>query len=143
MATYDSGDNHTATQVSVNPGLVTYTQVMYVLHAIAIVMGVLTSASIVGSFVFSLPSIIAVVMNYIRRSEARGTWLESHFRWQLRTFWTVAIASLLVLLAFGWLVLVLIGIPLLIVSFFIIGIWAGYRILRGWLALTKDQPLPM
>ena len=143
MATYDSGDNHTATQVSVNPGLVTYTQVMYVPHAIAIVMGVLTSASIVGQFVFSLPSIIAVVMNYIRRSEARGTWLESHFRWQLRTFWTVAIASLLVLLAFGWLVLVLIGIPLLILSFFIIGSWAGYRILRGWLALTKDQPLPM
>ena len=143
MATYDANEDHSATQVSADPGLVTYTQVMYVLHAIAIVMGILTSASIVGQFIFGLPSIVAVVMNYIRRSEARGTWLESHFRWQLRTFWFVVLFSLLALLAFGWLVLVLIGIPLLIVSFLIIGVWAGYRIVRGWIALTKSQALPL
>ena len=143
MATYDAQTDHTATQISADPGLVTYTQVMYVLHAIAVIMGILTSASIVGQFLFSLPSIIAVVMNYIRRGDARGTWLESHFRWQLRTFWTVLIASVLAFVAFGWLVLILIGIPLLIGAFLIIGVWAAYRILRGWLALTKGQPLPM
>lgn len=140
MATYESSD-HGATQLTVSPGLVTYTKIMYVLHAIAIVMGILTSASIVGQFVFGLPSLVAVVMNYVRRHEARGTWLESHFRWQLRTFWMVALLSLLALLAFGWLIVVLIGFPLLWASFLIIGVWAAYRMVRGWLAISGDRPV--
>jgi uncharacterized membrane protein len=42
---------------------------------------------VLGSFLFGWPSIIAVIINYVKRSEARGTWLESHFDWQIRTFW--------------------------------------------------------
>jgi len=142
MATYDADDPGT-TQVRVHPGLVTYVQIMYVLHGIAILGGVLTSATIVGSFIFSAPSIIAVVMNYIRRHEARGTWIESHFRWQLHTFWIVFALSIAALLAFGWLALFLVGIPLLMLSFFLIGIWAAYRIIRGWLALQGERSLPV
>jgi len=142
MATYDADDPGT-TQVRVHPGLVTYVQIMYVLHGIAILGGVLTSATIVGSFIFSAPSIIAVVMNYIRRHEARGTWIESHFRWQLYTFWIVFALSIAALLAFGWLALFLVGIPLLMLSFFLIGIWAAYRIIRGWLALQGERSLPV
>jgi uncharacterized membrane protein len=48
---------------------------------------VTTAATIVGAFVFGLPSIIAVVINYVKREEAKRTFLESHFRWQIRTFW--------------------------------------------------------
>jgi hypothetical protein len=77
----------TTTTVSVDPRLVSWTHWMYALHATALAIGVLTSATIAGKFVFGLPSIIAVVMNYMRRGEARGTWLEPHFSWQLRTFW--------------------------------------------------------
>jgi uncharacterized membrane protein len=142
MATYDQED-HGTTQVTVQPGLVTYVQIMYVLHGVAVLGGVLTSATIVGNFIFSAPSIIAVIMNYIRRHEARGTWLESHFRWQLRTFWIVLGLWLGALLAFGWLALLLVGIPLLMLSFFLTGIWAAYRIVRGWLALQSERAMPL
>src|SRR5262245_56195389 len=67
--------------------LVTLTQVIYGLHAASLVIGIIGAATIVGSFLFGWPSIIAVILNYAKRSEARGTWLESHFRWQIRTFW--------------------------------------------------------
>jgi uncharacterized membrane protein len=143
MATYDAQNEHGTTQVvTINPNLITYTHVMYALHAIAVIAGILTSASIVGQFIFGLPSIIAVVMNYVRRNEARGTWLESHFRWQLRTFWFTVLWSVLALLAFGWLIVILIGLPLLIGSFVIVGLWAAYRIVRGWLALRDARPMP-
>ncbi len=115
---------------------------MYALHALAILIGVLTSASIVGKFLFGLPSIIAVIMNYLRRGEARGTWLEPHFRWQLRTFWIAALACLIALLLFGPFVLILIGIIPLMASYIVIGIWAAYRIARGWLALKDGRTLP-
>ena len=60
---------------------------MYALHAASALIGMFGSAFIASAFMFGLPSIIAVVMNYIRRDDARGTYLESHFSWQLRTFW--------------------------------------------------------
>src|SRR5689334_8386005 len=81
---------------SANTSLVAYTNVMYGLHAFGVAMGVLSTATtVVGGFVFGLPSIIAVIMNYVKRSEARGTQLEAHFTWQLRTFWFAALAGLL------------------------------------------------
>src|SRR5512147_3227216 len=68
--------------------LVTYTNIIYALHTFGVVMGVLSTATtVVGGFVFSLPSIIAVILNYVKRSSVRGTWLDSHFGWQIRTFW--------------------------------------------------------
>src|SRR5574337_429959 len=68
-------------------GLVTLAHVIYALHAFAVVSGIVGSATVIGSFVASLPSILAVILNYARRGAVRGTWLESHFRWQIRTFW--------------------------------------------------------
>ena len=64
--------------------LVSYTHWMYALHAASALIGMFGSAFIATAFVFGLPSIVAVVMNYVRRSDARGTHLESHFAWQLR-----------------------------------------------------------
>jgi uncharacterized membrane protein/predicted small lipoprotein YifL len=75
------------TTVAADPRNVGYTQIMYALHAASIAIGVLSTAFIVTAFVFGLPSIIAVIMNYARRNQVRDTWLESHFSWQLRTFW--------------------------------------------------------
>jgi uncharacterized membrane protein len=136
-------NSSTATTVTVDPRLISWTHWMYALHALAILIGVVTSASIVGKFVFGLPSIIAVIMNYAKRGEARGTWLEPHFSWQLRTFWISAAAYFGALLLFGPFVFVLIGIPLLIAAWFAIGVWATYRIARGWLALRDGRALPI
>ena len=60
---------------------------IYALHAFSLLTGILGAATVIGAFLTGWPSIIAVILNYVKRSEARGTWLESHFRWQIRTFW--------------------------------------------------------
>jgi len=119
------------------PSLVTVTHLVYALHALSLLIGVTTAATIVGAFVFGLPSIIAVVINYLKREEARGTFLESHFRWQIRTFWF----ALLWFMVGAMLLATFIGIPLALVIFFADGIWAIYRIARGWLALRDRKPM--
>jgi uncharacterized membrane protein len=75
------------------PSLLSVTHLVYALHALSLLIGITTAATIIGAFVFGLPSIIAVVINYLKRDEARGTFLESHFRWQIRTFWFAVVAA--------------------------------------------------
>ena len=123
--------------------LVRYTHWIYALHALAVLTGILTSASIAGRFVFGLPSIIAVIMNYARRAETRGTWLESHFRWQIRTFWFALLWLVATLLVSAPLILVLVGVLLAWVGFGVVGLWVAYRVIRGWLALRESRPMPL
>ncbi len=121
----------------VRPSLVTITHLIYGLHAIAVVVGITSSASVAGGFVFGLPSLLAVFLNYWMRSEVRDTWLESHFRWQIRTFWF----TVLWLGVYGLFLVTIIGIPIAIALILILGLWVAYRVIRGWLALSKAQPL--
>ncbi|MEX0803529.1 MAG: hypothetical protein WD688_09465 [Candidatus Binatia bacterium] len=129
--------DNTAVSITPRPGLVSIAHLVYALHALSLLIGVTTAATIVGAFVFGVPSIIAVIINYIKRGEARGTLLESHFRWQIRTFWFA-----LLWCAIAWtLFITLVGIPLAIVVFFAAGVWAIYRVARGWLALRDLKPM--
>ena len=129
--------NNTAVPTDPPPSLVTVTNVVYALHALSLLIGVTTAATIVGAFVFGVPSIIAVVINYVKRGEARGTFLESHFRWQIRTFWF----ALLWCMIGGVLFVTIVGIPLALGIYFATGVWAIYRIVRGWLALRDRKPM--
>src|SRR5687768_18516537 len=88
--------------------LVTLTHVLYAMHAFSALMGLLTPAFIVTSFLAGWPSIIAVILNLIKRDDVRSTYLESHFSWQLRTF----LYALLWVLVMGVLVISLVGIPI-------------------------------
>jgi uncharacterized membrane protein len=119
--------------------LVTLTHVMYALHAFSAVMGILTPALIITSFLTGWPSIIAVIVNYVKRDEVRGTYLESHFGWQLRTFWY----AVLWLVVIGVLVMTIVGIVLALPIAFGVGIWVIYRIVRGWMALAARKPMPL
>jgi len=119
------------------PALVTVTHLVYALHALSLLIGVTTAATIVGAFVFGVPSIIAVVINYLKRGEARGTFLESHFRWQIRTFWFALLWCVIGTVLFATLV----GIPLALAVFLGAGVWAIYRVARGWLALRDRNPM--
>jgi uncharacterized membrane protein len=122
--------------------LVNTAHVVYALHTVGLVIGAFGAASIVGSFLFGWPSIIAVIINYVKRSDVRGTWLDSHFSWQIRTFWWALLWAVVIGIVGGTLTLVLIGIPILIVGFLALGIWAIYRIARGWLRLKDRKPMP-
>jgi uncharacterized membrane protein len=126
---------------AVNATLISYTHVIYGLHAFSVLVGITTGASVVGYFICGLPSIVAVIMNYARRSETKGTFLESHFRWQIRTFWFAVLWTLLIWVVTGPLWLILIGIPLTLAALAILGIWIIYRVSRGWLALRDRRPM--
>ena len=121
------------------PSLLTVTHVIYGLHAVSLITGIVGVASVVGAFLTGWPSIIAVIVNYVKRSEVRGTWLDSHFRWQIRTFWF----GLLWVMLCAVFVVATLGIGLLIawLPLALVGIWFVYRILRGWLRLIDRQPM--
>jgi uncharacterized membrane protein len=85
------------------------------------------------SFLLVITYFIAVILNYIKRDDARGTWLESHFRWQIRTFWFgllwFALGGLTFFIVIGWAIL------------FAASLWLIYRILKGWLNLNDGKPM--
>jgi uncharacterized membrane protein len=125
--------------VAAGDELVTYAHIVYGLHAFSLLTGVVGTATVVGAFLTGWPSIIAVILNYVKRGATRGTWIESHFRWQIRTFWFGLLwVSLCVLF-----VVVTLGIGLLIawLPLAIVTIWFIYRIARGWLALKDRRPM--
>jgi len=85
------------------------------------------------SFVLPVASIVGVVVDYIKRDDARGGWLESHIRWQIRTFWFtllwVVLGSLLSVVGIGHLILLAAG------------VWYIYRVAKGWLRLTDGREM--
>jgi uncharacterized membrane protein len=128
-----------AAAIPVDESLLSYTHVMYGLHSLAVLIGVTTFHTIIGSFIGSLPSIVAVVMNYARRSATHGTFIESHFRWQLRTFWFAVLWAFAAVLAF----VTIIGIPAALIGLIVLTVWIIYRLVRGWLALRDKKPMPV
>jgi uncharacterized membrane protein len=123
--------------VEAAPSAVTVAHVVYALHAFAIVVGVAGSATVVGSFIGSVPSILAVILNYVKRGDARGSWVESHYRWQIRTFWFALLWFLIAWLLIITLVGAVVGVPILVV----LTAWLVYRIGRGWLRLLDRKPM--
>jgi uncharacterized membrane protein len=122
-----------------DPSLVTTLHVTYALHALGLAIGAFGASTVIGSFIFGWPSIIAVIINYVRRNEARGTWLESHVNWQINTFWMAVGISILIAAVSAVLVLVVIGLITWPIGFFALGIWAIYRIAKGWMALRDRR----
>lgn len=119
-------------------GLVRLTHIIYLLHGFSVLMGILGPALIITSFLTGWPSIIAVIINYAKRNEVRGTYLDSHFGWQIRTFWY----TLLWLAIAAMLFITVIGIVLAYIVAVSAGIWVVYRIIRGWVALDDGRSMP-
>ncbi len=97
------------------------TQVIYGLYAVSLLLGV--------------TGIVAIVINYLKRDEVRGSWLESHFTWQIRTFWWCVLWAVV-----GWITF------LLLIGWLVWGVayvWFIYRIARGWLNLNDGKPMPL
>jgi uncharacterized membrane protein len=124
---------------SASDSLVTWTTVIYALHAFSLVAGIVTTATVVGTFLTGWPSILAVILNYVKRGDARGTWIDSHFRWQIRTFWYgllwVGLCVLFVVFTLG-IGLVVVWLPIAILT-----VWFIYRIARGWMRLSARKEM--
>jgi uncharacterized membrane protein len=130
-----------AQAMSVMPqaGLVRLTHIIYLLHGFSVLMGILGPALIITTFLTGWPSIIAVIINYIKRSDVRGTYLDSHFSWQIRTFWYTVLWLVIAAILFA----TVIGIVLAYVIAVAAGLWIVYRIMRGWIALNEGRPMPL
>ena len=127
--------------VSVVPenGLVRLTHIIYLLHGFSVLMGILGPALIITTFLTGWPSIIAVIINYAKRDDVRGTYLDSHFGWQIRTFWYTLLWVVIAALLF----ITVIGIVLAYIVAVGAGVWVLYRIVRGWIALNDGKPMPI
>jgi uncharacterized membrane protein len=98
----------------------TVTTIIYAMYALALVVGV--------------TMIVAIVMNYVKKDDMKGTLYESHFRWQMRTFWFSLLWSFLSLP-----LVLLLGLGL--VFLFVVLVWYIYRIVKGWLRLTENKEM--
>jgi len=124
--------------VAAKPQYVQLTHFMYALHSVGLVIGAWSQAvTMIGAFVFGWTSIIAIIINYVKRDEMKGTFLESHFVWQADTFWRCLTVMLIGLLLY----IVLVGFFINWLVFGLVGVWAVYRIVKGWLALSEGKPV--
>jgi len=119
------------------PAALTAAHIVYGLHAFAIGLGIVGASTVIGGFVGSVPSIVAVIINYLKRAGARGSWAESHYRWQIRTFWFALMWLIIAVL----LIVTVIGAPVGLGLLLVLTLWLIYRIARGWLRLLDRQPM--
>jgi uncharacterized membrane protein len=113
----DAGSGKTSEELA---GLKTITQVVYALQAL--------------SFMFGVSALVGLIINYVKREDAVGTVYQSHFDWQIRTFWWGLLWGVL-----GCLLIIALGLGFLML--FVAWIWAIYRVVKGWLKLSEGKPV--
>lgn len=116
--------------------------IAYALYGIAAIAALASSGLPLIAPLFGLLGIVGVIVCYVKKDEAAGTWVASHFTWLIRTFWWSLLWAVL-----GWLVmftlgLILIGIPIALAIWFVAGIWLIYRVVKGYLIFKDSRPIP-
>lgn len=114
----------------------------YALFAISAVVALASTGLPLIAPLTGLLGIVGVIVCYVKRGEAQGTWVASHFTWLIRTFWWSLLWAIL-----GWIILlvlliVLIGIPIAYAIWFCAGIWVIYRVVRGYLLFKDSKAIP-
>ena len=114
----------------------------YALFGIAAVMALASSGLPLIAPLTGILGIVGVIVCYVKKNEAAGTWVFSHLTWLIRTFWWSllwAVVGWLILLTLGW---ILVGIPIAIGIWFVAGCWVIYRVVRGYLLFKDSQAVP-
>jgi uncharacterized membrane protein len=124
-----------------NPPL-TAALIAYGLFAVAGIAGLLGSGFHFIAPLFHALGIVGVIVCYVKRGDAQGTWVASHFTWLIRTFWYSLLWSVLGWIVFWVLLIVLIG-PIIAVAIWIVSfVWVLYRVIRGYLLFNDSKPIP-
>jgi len=101
------------------------------LQRLATIVYVLQAASL---FTGSLTLFAGVIINYVRWQDVQGSWIESHFRWQTKTFWFtivwLVVGGITTIFLFGWIILL------------VVSLWLIYRLTKGWIYLSEHRPMP-
>ena len=137
-----------------HPSLVTITYVTYGLQAPGMGIGAFAAITVMGMFGFGWPSLIGIVIAYVKRADARGTWLESHLRRQITTFWIGFVAGCTILLMGAMLFVLTVvgpssstetrmagGFAVWAAAWVLLGAWVLYRVIRGWMALSARRAI--
>ena len=118
------------------------TQVVYALYGVSAVGALISHGFPLALPLFGLLGVIAVIIAYVKRDDARGTWVASHLRWLIRTFWYSMLWGCvggLVLVTLG---IILIGIPIALLIWAVASIWVIYRVIKGYLLFKDNRPVP-
>jgi uncharacterized membrane protein len=128
--------------VTPSASLLSTTLLIYALYGIAAVAGLISSGFPLIAPFFGALGIIAVVIAYVKRTDAAGTWLASHYRWLIRTFWFSMLWAVLGMMVLVTLGLILIGIPIAFGIWILATIWVIYRLVRGYILFKESKPIP-
>lgn len=122
---------------------ITAALIVYALFALAAIGAVVSSGLVTFAPLVVIAGIVGVIIAYVKRGEARGTWVESHFTWLIGTFWWSLLWDVVAIVIglLTWWILGL-GILLAIVILAATSIWVIYRVVRGYLAFKDSEPLP-
>jgi uncharacterized membrane protein len=134
MADLPAQGSGTTTQPPVNAATA-----VYVLFAIAVIGALVAHGLIVFAPLVGIAGIVGVIIAYVKRDDARGTWIESHLTWLIRTFWWSFLWDLIAVVLF----VTLIGIPVALLILVATSIWGIYRLVRGFLYFKDSKPIPL
>ena len=112
----------------------------YALMAIAAVVEIAGRGLVAPFPLMTILGIVGVIVCYVKRAEARNTWVASHLTWLIRTFWWSFLWDML-----GWVILLgtfFIGFPITFGIWFVTAIWVIYRVVRGYLLFKESKPIP-
>ena len=131
----------TGTEPATSPPL-SAVLVAYALFGLAGVIALVHSGFPPIAPLFGLVGIVAVIICYVKRDEAQGTWVASHLRWLIRTFWFSLLWTVIGWFFFVVLLIVLIGPIIAVCIWALTAIWIIYRVVRGYLLFKDSKPIP-
>ncbi|HZQ60595.1 MAG TPA: hypothetical protein VFC24_04545 [Casimicrobiaceae bacterium] len=141
MAEFPAPASDTRAGVAPEPPI-TATLVVYALFGVGAVAALISSGFPVALPLLGLLGIVGVVIAYVKRDDARGTWVASHLRWLIRTFWYSLLWGFIGGIVLVTLGLILIGIPIALLIWAVASIWVIYRVIKGYLLFKDNRPVP-
>ena len=122
--------------------LISVTLLVYALFGVAAVVGLVSSGFPLIAPLMGIGGIVGITIAYVKRSEATGTWLESHYRWLIRTFWFSLLWGAIGAVIFVLLLIIVIGVFIGYLIWVATTIWVLYRLVRGYMLFNESKPIP-
>ena len=127
---------------SPSPSLISTTLLVYALFGVAAVVGLVSSGFPLIAPLMGVVGIVAIILAYVKRGEASGTWLESHYRWLIRTFWFSLLWGAIGAVIFVLLLIIVIGVFIGYLIWVATTIWVLYRLVPGYTLFNASKPIP-
>jgi uncharacterized membrane protein len=125
-----------------SPSLISTTLIIYGLYGLAAVLALAAHGFPPIAPLGGIAGIVAIIMAHVKRSEAAGTWLASHYRWLIRTFWFSVLWGVIGGIIFVLLFIIIVGIVIAYAIWIATTLWVLYRLIKGYLLFKDSQPVP-